>query len=486
LGKETWKNKETAAAIFLIVLLICSLLPVMILGRYNHATGDDYNYGAETHLIWEETGSLLQTAGAAFRGVAVEYMRWQGTYSAMLFMYLPPNLFSEDAYTLVTTVILLCLTGSVFYFLKPFICRRPGGSLQLWIISACTLVILCVETVPFQGESFFWYNGSMYYTGYFAVTLFFWGLLLRYLEKGKGWRLALLGVLSVFLAGGNYVTLLPCLILLATLTLWFFYKKHKRKNALAMLTLLMLCGLAVSAMAPGNQLRQDSMWKLPAWKAIAKSLLQGARYCTAWTRGWQILAALLLTPFLWSLLKKTSFRFPCPVPVIGYLYGVFCSMSCPLFYTMNSTGPARAVAVIYYGYILFSFGSYVYLLGFLCRRLKEKKELSPPGGKKAARIGWILAIIIIPAFQVMSGAADSCTTPIAVRLLASGEAEAYRQEYLERMEILKGEDTGDIVLQPYVHQPQMLYVGDFSGDPDDEANRKLAQYFHKASVRVEY
>ena len=38
--------------IFLAILLL-SLIPLIWLGRYNYPTGDDYYYGAETHLVWQ-------------------------------------------------------------------------------------------------------------------------------------------------------------------------------------------------------------------------------------------------------------------------------------------------------------------------------------------------------------------------------------------------------------------------------------------------
>ena len=44
--------------IFLTILLL-SLIPLIWLGRYNYPTGDDYYYGAETHLVWQQTGSII-------------------------------------------------------------------------------------------------------------------------------------------------------------------------------------------------------------------------------------------------------------------------------------------------------------------------------------------------------------------------------------------------------------------------------------------
>ena len=55
--------------IFLAILLL-SLIPLIWLGRYNYPTGDDYYYGAETHLVWQQTGSITQTLAAACAGVA--------------------------------------------------------------------------------------------------------------------------------------------------------------------------------------------------------------------------------------------------------------------------------------------------------------------------------------------------------------------------------------------------------------------------------
>ena len=98
--------------IFLAVLL-ASLVPLVWLGRYNYPTGDDYYYGTEAHLVWQQTGSIPQAISAACAGVAKSYQIWQGTYSALFLMYLAPNAFSNTAYHLVTFVILLLLCGGI-------------------------------------------------------------------------------------------------------------------------------------------------------------------------------------------------------------------------------------------------------------------------------------------------------------------------------------------------------------------------------------
>ncbi len=504
LDKDKKKNigEKMAAGVMLLLLFVC-LFPVMYLGRYNHPTGDDYYYGAKTKLVWQETGSLAQTLAEAGRGVAREYQIWQGTYSALFLMYLPPNIFGNFPYRLVTVVILSFLMAGIFYLGKQLLCGLLNISLSGWIMISSCLTLLCVETVPTPGESFFWYNGSMYYTGFFAWTLLFLGLVLKYIRKPGHLHLAFLILLALFLGGGNYVTLLPCLIIMVLLSGYLLWKKHPGAAGITTVSLFLLIGLAVSAAAPGNRVRQDGMWKIPAWKAVAKSLLQGIRYAGAWTGIWWILAAFLITPLLWKCFRKSDFRFPYPGLAIGLFYGIFCSMSCPVFYTMNSTGPARVVAAVYYGFVLFSFLSYGYLLGYFQRILAKRREdslgkteelrisaekvnLGRLFRKKGRRAVAAACAVLLILFQVLTGKAAQTTTATAVRLLSDGEAAAYEQEYQERYRAFTDDSQQEIVLQSYQNRPDLLYVGDFSSDPQEPTNVRVAEFFGKASVRVEY
>ncbi len=483
-----YKKYERFAAILLITLLILCLVPIMYLGCFNHPTGDDYYYGVETHQIWEKTGSITATVAEAVHGVAEDYYRWQGTYSAMFLMRLAPNIFSERAYKGVTGAMLLLLSGGIFFLLKPLICKVLQGSKSLWVIVSSILTLLCVQTVPSQGETFFWYNGSMYYTGYFSLTLVFFGLLCRYLLSRRWYYLSFMGILAAFLAGGNYVSLLPALLLNICVTLSLLYKKaYKQAVAVGSITLILLLGFGISALAPGNALRQSGMWKIPAWKAIIKSLIQGVRYIWAWMRGFWWMGALLATPFYLKSFEKLQWSFRYPVLIIGFVYGIFCSMSCPTFYTMNSTGPARAVAIVYYGFILATFFSYYYLLGYVYRKC-EKKEMQilqsgKMHGKKIVIVMSALCLLLM-VIQGFNGNILTCTTAKAVNALASGEAQAYEQEYKERMQLLGNESLTDVIFTPYRNTPDMLYVGDLSADPQEPTNQKVARYFGKNSVAV--
>lgn len=473
------------------LLLLLSLIPLVWLGRYDYPTGDDYYYGAEAHLVWQQTKSIPQAISAACTGVATSYRIWQGTYSALFLMYLAPNAFSMTAYHLVPFAILLLLCGGIFYLLRPLVCRFLTGTMREWITISSVLSFLCVQTVVFQSDSFYWYNGSMYYTGFFAVTLFFLGTLFRYLYSGRTFLLLPLLLFAIFLGGGNYVSLLPCMLLLATVTLLLLLQKNKKSLICGTTTIVLLSAFAVSAMAPGNHVRQDGMWKIPAWKAIAKSLLQGIRYTFAWTGLWWLLAAILLLPVFLHILRRKSdslsMYFSHPVLFTGYFYGLFCSMSCPLFYTMNSTGPGRAVAIVYYTFLLISFAVFFYWIGFIIRKLHRRLNVSEKktglGKLKLARYA---AMAILLTVILFTGLWQETSAAKAIRVLADGEAAAYAAEYEERLLLLNDPDVTDVVLTPFVHQPALIYTGDLPGDPEDPTSKKVALYFGKNSVCVDY
>lgn len=488
-------NQEKILSYLLLIVLVVNLLPVMVLGRYNHPNGDDYYYGGVTRKEWAESGNILKVLQKAAQGVALEYGQWQGTYSAMFLMYLPPNIWGDAAYRLVTAGMLLLLSGGILVFLKSVICRYAKGSAALWRAASAIAILLCVETVPSQGETFFWYNGSMYYTGFFSVALLFLSLLLTQMKERKNYRAVLLLVLAVFLAGGNYTSLLPLMILTLSLCLYLIARRQKpRAMECAAICLVLLGAFAVSALAPGNAVRQGDMWKIPAWKAVLKSLLQGGRYLQSWLGVWWLMAALALTPFFLRHYGETDLSFRFPVPVVVFSYGVFCSMSCPTFYTMNSTGPARSVAIVYYGFILWTLFLYYYVLGALYRLWERKGRPNPlrkkdPSGQKfrtTLQTSLALALSALLILQIANGALSNCTTAKAVKLLANGEAKAYEEEYRRRMDILRDASIQKVEFSPYIHQPDMLYVGDFTGDGEHPTNRAAAAYFQKESIATIY
>ncbi len=61
------------------ILLAVSLLPLLLLGRYNVMCADDYDYGRAVHDTWLATGSVWQSIRTAWPQTMTFYRDWQGT-----------------------------------------------------------------------------------------------------------------------------------------------------------------------------------------------------------------------------------------------------------------------------------------------------------------------------------------------------------------------------------------------------------------------
>lgn len=475
-----YKKYEKISCYILLIVMLLSLLPIMYLGRYDHPTGDDYYYGINPRRVLAEGGGFGGVLKEAAKGVVYEYYHWQGTYSAIFLMYLPPNMLGDDFYHFVPTFLLIAYTGAVFWLLKPVVCVWLKGSRYLWCGLSSAFVLFTVQLVPFKLEAFYWYTGAMYYTGFFSATLFFFGLLFRYLISGKRILIPLLMLLAVFLAGGNYVTLLPCMLLVCTMTVGLIRKRSAKGFVTGAAVLLMLAGLAVSASAPGNWVRGEHLGDMSAVKAIVKSLVQGSAYLLIWLNRWWLMALIALTPLMWHTYGRITYRFRYPLIVVGYLYGIFCSMFCPTIYAVNSAGPDRALAAIYYSCIGFSFLAYYYLLGYFYRWCESSIVLREETSGRTPKLLAAGAFVFLALMQVW--ALGDSTSLRALYYLYNGEAAAYEQEYRERLAVLEDDTVRDVVFTPYEHRPDMLYMSDLTEDPGAEDNRNIAEYFHKNSV----
>ncbi len=196
-----------------------------------------------------------------------------------------------------------------------------------------------------------------------------------------------------------------------------------------------------------------------------------------------LLLAAFTTPFFLKSYQRISWSFHYPVFVLGFAYGIFCSMSCPTFYSMNSTGPARVVSIVYYGFVLTTFFCFYYLLGYLYRKISLLKSRTVY--RNITVITSVIALLLL-LYQCQSGKVLNCTTVKAVRGLVSGEAMTYGQEYQERLVLLRDDTVTEVILPPFEHTPDMLYVGDLPDDPEAAENRKMAQFYGKKSIIVDW
>lgn len=474
----------TIESVVAIVCVIVALLPLMFLGRYNHALGDDYTYGqfSKTAL---DNGNIFDALQAAVQGTVLQYKIWQGTYSAMFLMHIPPNGFGDFFYKLYPTILLSCLVSSVYILLYPIVTKIIKASKKEWIIISSVIALMFIEQVPLMGEAFYWYNGSMYYTGFFALTLTFFGLYFSFLLDEKTSKIVILSVIGVLIAGANYASLLPAFLILSLIILSLFFKKATKKkiNGSIIIMSSTLCGFAVSVLAPGNALRQDTSYGTTPIRAILKSLYQAFNYLRGWNSVWLYLGLAILTPLFIAMIKRMDFNFRLPLLFVIFFFGVLASASCPTFYAQNNGGAARVFDLSWYMLVLFIYSSWFYVLGWCTKHIKMKE-------KHLYICSYVAIMIIFGMFAAMNYPSSTymqLNSVKAFNAISNGDAAYYEEQYQARKQMLAS-DTSDCVFAPYDVPNSIMYVlylGDLSEDVNAEVNKAYAKFYNKNSVRIE-
>ena len=489
LMKKTLDVYEKILAISSCAILLISLFFLMGLGFFNHPLGDDYHYGQYAKQALDN-GTFFDALKEACLGVARQYKIWQGTYSAMFLMHLPPHIFSDFMYKFYPTVLLSLFSFSIFYLLMPVLVDKFKATVYEYLAVSSITVILCLSFVPLMGETFYWFNGSMYYTGFFIIDIFFIGMLIRFLKDSKTYRMIILELMAVFIAGGNYVSLLPLIIITVFVLVLLFINKSsvKQKIAVGMATVLMLAGLAVSVLAPGNKVRAAEHLGLSPADAVIKSLQQGYYYIKTWSYIWIFISLILLAPVFINLIKKGKYTFKWPILITAFSYGVFASMSTPLFYAEGNCGPARVIDLSWYGAVIFIIGAYFYLMGGVIKfPLRIKKE--PLSFKMALIISEAVVLVVFLLSLKVRPIEQVYVKPnqiTAATLLINKDAARYEEQWQERLKLIESDEQNP-VFEPYHDFDSVLHIlflGDLRPDPNDYYNQAFARFYGKESVRL--
>ena len=333
----------------LLALLAISLIPILLLGRYDWPSADDYSYALLSHE------SLLKgefPLVGSWKYILNCYKGWQGTFSAIGMMTLTPLTFSPFLYWLTPVVMLGSLCAGTFKLAHTLVCRVLGGTWRQVIFLAVPILLLSIQFVSSPKDTFYWWNGAVYYT-------FTYGIFLLLIERLVALKLAqnrrqtlwavIPGVLAALMVGGsNYVSALLGTLLAGLFLLWFLWKDRKKFLLALIPTAVLVAGFLISVAAPGNQVRQATVAPpIGAVDAVIRSIQQ------AWTDvldylNWPILLVLLLMiPLLWALTGKVKFTFPLPLVFSVFTFLLFAAQNAPHFYALGEAGPEHCVLFLF-------------------------------------------------------------------------------------------------------------------------------------------
>ena len=462
----------------LFLLFLLSLVPLLLLGLYDVPWADDFSYGANAHRAFLQGASLWQILNTAWHQVKNSYMTWQGTFSAIFLMSLQPAVFGERFYTLVPFLMLLALVGGTFALSQAIFTGVMRFPRPVSGIAAILICVLCIQLLPSAADSFYWFNGAVYYTFYHGIFLLTIALSLRFLARPRKGRLLLLSFLGIVLGGGNYVTALGCAVAAVSGLLLLAILRNRQWKALLLPVILFFLSFAVSMLAPGNVIRQASInYELNALQAILLSFRGAFIDSLRWFRLPVVGVLLVLAVLIWPLFPTLTFSFRYPVLVTLYSYCFLSALYCPSFYAMGNIGGARILNILYDSYCFLLCLNLVYWLGWFSRTLGKRRKPVAVFSLWKTALAFLLCLVCF-ALYLRSG---FYTSIAALGAYGSEEMEVYRQESAVRFEILNSEEK-DVVIPPYSYYPFLVCKGDYSEDPSAWINRCLCVFYDKNNV----
>ena len=456
----------------MLMLLIISLLPIFYASFFIHPVMDDLNFSAGVHSAICSGASLFEVLKKAFSTVSNNYFGWQGTFSAIFLFAFQPAVFSEELYFVTTFVMILSVSLSTFFLIDTLLvhCFNADRAYSILISSA---VLFCsfqfVVNIP---EAFFWWNGSVYYTFFYSLSLILFSLLIRMVVTEK--KRSICFCVSVFLAfmigGGNYSTALftACLMVLA---LFFLTRLHAEKlwQFYFIFIVLMLC-FAINASAPGNSVRAAYFTQYNPVEAIAASIYHSFLCIGEYTRLPQVILFIFVSPFVYSIASKLDFDFKFPLIVIVLAFLCFATQLTPPLYAMRMIGAGRQQNMYYYAYYLMMLFDIFYLSGWAAKTGMVKIDFDAFCRAKIV----VPTCIILTLFFITSGVAmglDNLASIKVLKAIDSGEAWQYEQEYMEIVEQIK---NGEENIQDIYTCPANVFYR--IGFDDTNANTVVSYY----------
>ncbi len=497
--------KKKTYLYILILIFAASLIPMYIIGIYDHPSVDDYYYGVDTARIWQETGSLSAVIRESFSQMITTYHDWQGNFSAIFLMRLQPGIFGESMYTIAPFLLITTFAAAMLGFFYCFLRKWFHAGRLASIVTAICVTFAAIQFTYVPSDSFYWYNGSIYYTFFFSLMLVLFILVTITIRTSRRVPKAICFILAAALAfiigGGNYSTALFTTIILVLMVLWYILRKRKVSIPLLTIMLCSLLGLGISIVAPGNAIRQEAVGgSTGIIKALLYSFAYGGYNIASSTTAPAVALWVILLPVFYRIGRNSGFRFRYPLLVLLFSYAVYCSQGTPVFYAQGLRMPYRMMNIIYFTYYIFMTFNLIYLMGWLGNHwghtpvMTAFERIYDNARHRAIYIVAVAAVFAVTVIGLIrvgeaeygSPSFSGLTTSMsAAYSLINGEAAVYDTEINDRVELLTTTDEMNVVLEPLSATPYTIFHTDITTDPLHWKNAHMALYYGKASVRLD-
>ncbi len=489
-------------SIFMGIVFLVTLIPMIILGFYNHPSADDFSIGYAAYHTFSDSGNIFATIGTAIAHAFDDWLNWMGYFTSTFLMSLPPSVFGEFAYKFSTLILLTALCSSIWYLFRMIFSKALSA--DKYIVNAIVFIMLTglIQCMPVSAaqESFYWYCGAANYILVASLAMWEMGLLISlYVDiKSQSPKKHLVKkIATVFLGfligGGNHLTALNTVLI--AIIMWFVFlvtKSLKKKEVRSMIlpTLGLLIGFALNVMAPGNSTRVAITEGMSPLKAVLVSLFYYFKYCINEWLTWPVIIMLvLLIPLMIRAVRKTNFEFKYPLIIVFLGYGLTSAMMTPSLFALANIEAGRLRALTYIMFILTLVISEAYVIGWAVKKsafIKKDVNISD-GSFGKNELLMIVSVLLFTLFAVGITAVpepDYFISTEAMLEVAGGEAATYSAELNERYEKYMSGDK-NIVVKPLSVHPKLIFFVDMEGENEEWISNAVRRYYRLESVKID-
>ena len=459
--------------------LFITMIPLILIGKYNWISADDYAIGKYISKIWSSSGSIGEIIQYAFSYTKENYLQHKGVYTVSFLDVFNAGFIGERL-AWITPLVMLMTSLTFFYvFCRCILMRvchaKKGQCIALWGIVA----FLILQTLPAPVEQLYWYAGAIGYTFTHYFVLMSIGIYFVYNSNQTGKVKNVLLALMMFIVGGcQYNSLLPCLLIDTAILLYDLKKQPKKIFP----WIFLIIGAGINILAPGNRVRGEKSNGMKPLEAIINSFPEAIRFGKEWMSPLLIAVCLLLVPVFWKLMKNADVEMKFKHPLLKSIAAFLLYTSCftPSLYGVGNVASGRLHNIIQSWYYLIFLSLMGYWIGWLQRRniVHIRQE------EKVMQIWQWTALALVVLVFAITGNVKQYTSISAIQSLRTGEAETYYEENQARLKIYKDPAIEIAVITPYKVKPRLLYFNDIQPENsvDEWINRNVAIYYGKEKV----
>ena len=474
------KIKNNYYIIIPIIIFLIFIGQLLYTGTFSHPAVDDYNYSVYTFNALK-TGGIIELIKGIMKTVAEFYKTWQGTYSAIIIMSLEPAIYGQQFYFLGSFILIISLIFSTYKLTQTIVEKILLINKKYTYLITSIFLLITLETMPSIVQGLYWWNGASYYTLFYCFHLLNISLLLKtFLLKENNKKNYILSIiLTILIAGSNFILALQQIILLTFLNIYLIIKK-KNKKAIPLL-IISIVFLLISALAPGNSIRASVVTGMSPIKAILKSFLYSGYYILKWTNILNISVILIIVFILINKTKK-NIKFKYPIILSLLVYCIFSATLTPTLYASSNLGEGRLTNIIYYEYFIFGILVLYYWIGFINNKFKTNKKYKTITKYLESNKKIFYSLLIIISLISMAYKRNDITSYKIYKEFISGAITEYDKEYKERIKLLNDNSKKEVELEPFSKIPYTLFYSDISEDNESWKNIPLRTIYKKDKI----